>query len=501
VAPGLTPNLSDSATREANRVAMANAIATVGAAGGGVILIPAGHYYLQQRQVNGVWQDEGAIQIDRDNITLRGAGIGKTVLHSRSAYTVQNGRVMRGHTIWIVGGATSANRRVGTVIEQLELTADLGYTGNTGWPANTTTGDGWDITNKAIISSDSAGAPWVKDLTIRDVYCHGYRGEILFVGGSGVQNLTLERVWSRDTNASCFNMAANTLTVTDCQLGGNSTDSRFWVESWNGPFESQANWSNCTFSCPDHPSGGVGEANMQPSGAGTTLTYDGNRFIHCGAAFGFYGLLSVDWVIQNNYIESCSLAAIQASEVSWVGTNSNITFRRNTILNAQQLLSTSARTSNWLIDSNDFTGKANSYLLQNFGGTATNVVFSNNTRRNTSGESTGGTGGCTFTNNVVASPIVDTQAPTVPTGLTATPGCDASIWLMWTPSTDNRGVSGYKVYRNGTQVGTARHRWYMDRVGLANGTTYNYTVSAFDFAGNESIQSSSVQVTTGALSG
>jgi len=89
----------------------------------------------------------------------------------------------------------------------------------------------------------------------------------------------------------------------------------------------------------------------------------------------------------------------------------------------------------------------------------------------------------------------DTAAPTVPTGLTATATSSSAINLSWTPSTDNLGVSGYKVFRNGTQVATTTTPSYQD-AGLTEATSYSYTVSAFDAAGNESARSSVATATT-----
>ena len=47
----------------------------------------------------------------------------------------------------------------------------------------------------------------------------------------------------------------------------------------------------------------------------------------------------------------------------------------------------------------------------------------------------------------------DTQAPTVPTGLAMTSDTSSSVSLRWNASSDNVGVTGYTVYRNGTAVG------------------------------------------------
>lgn len=88
---------------------------------------------------------------------------------------------------------------------------------------------------------------------------------------------------------------------------------------------------------------------------------------------------------------------------------------------------------------------------------------------------------------------VDTTAPSTPTGLQATPG-DTTVALTWTASTDNVGVTGYDVYRNGTKVGTTSGTSYTD-TGLTDGTQYTYTVDAYDNAGNTSARSSSVNAT------
>ena len=89
----------------------------------------------------------------------------------------------------------------------------------------------------------------------------------------------------------------------------------------------------------------------------------------------------------------------------------------------------------------------------------------------------------------------DTTPPSVPTGLSATAVSQSQVNLSWTASTDNVGVTGYKVYRNGTQVGTTTTTSYQD-TGLMADTTYSYTVAAYDAAGNVSAQSTAASATT-----
>jgi chitodextrinase len=94
----------------------------------------------------------------------------------------------------------------------------------------------------------------------------------------------------------------------------------------------------------------------------------------------------------------------------------------------------------------------------------------------------------------------DTTAPSVPTGLAQSAATSSTNTLTWTASTDpDSPVSGYNVYRGGTQVGTSSTTSYTD-TGLAGGTTYSYTVSAYDPAGNTSAQSSALSATTNTCS-
>src|SRR2546422_291567 len=91
--------------------------------------------------------------------------------------------------------------------------------------------------------------------------------------------------------------------------------------------------------------------------------------------------------------------------------------------------------------------------------------------------------------------LADTQPPSSPTNLAATAVSSSQIDLSWSPATDNVGVTGYRVYRNGTlsasPTGTSA-----SITGLLASTLYSFTVSAFDAAGNVSALSAPRSVTT-----
>jgi chitodextrinase len=96
----------------------------------------------------------------------------------------------------------------------------------------------------------------------------------------------------------------------------------------------------------------------------------------------------------------------------------------------------------------------------------------------------------------------DTQAPSVPTGLTAAPQSSTQIDVSWNASTDNVGVTGYELQRCqgsgctswgtvATPTGTT-----LNDTGLSAGTTYRYQVRARDAVPNWSVYTSPVTAST-----
>jgi len=95
---------------------------------------------------------------------------------------------------------------------------------------------------------------------------------------------------------------------------------------------------------------------------------------------------------------------------------------------------------------------------------------------------------------------LDRQPPTVPDGLVATAVSTSRIDLAWNPSSDDVGVTGYRVYRDG---------FFLEAIvapaarltGLAPGSTFCYRVAARDGAGRESAPSAEACATTQAAVG
>jgi chitodextrinase len=91
----------------------------------------------------------------------------------------------------------------------------------------------------------------------------------------------------------------------------------------------------------------------------------------------------------------------------------------------------------------------------------------------------------------------DTVAPSVPTGVAASANGPNSATVTWAASSDAVGVSEYRISRDGAQVGVVdggSTSWTENA--LLSQTTYTYTVSAADAAGNVSAPSDPASVTT-----
>ena len=94
----------------------------------------------------------------------------------------------------------------------------------------------------------------------------------------------------------------------------------------------------------------------------------------------------------------------------------------------------------------------------------------------------------------------DTQPPSTPASLALTSRTQTSISIVWAASTDNVGVTGYGVYRNGTRIGTTQLTT-STFTGLTCGTSYTLGVDAADAAGNRSPQATVLMSTTACSTG
>jgi chitodextrinase len=105
--------------------------------------------------------------------------------------------------------------------------------------------------------------------------------------------------------------------------------------------------------------------------------------------------------------------------------------------------------------------------------------------------------------NAASITITDTIAPTTPVGLTSSNITQTSATISWTASTDNVGVTGYNIYKNGSATpsnSTLITSTTYNASGLTAGTSRTYAVEAIDAAGNKSTISDSLTVVTSSSS-
>jgi hypothetical protein len=94
----------------------------------------------------------------------------------------------------------------------------------------------------------------------------------------------------------------------------------------------------------------------------------------------------------------------------------------------------------------------------------------------------------------------DGEAPSIPQSVWLRAAGSSQIEVRWNPSSDNFRVVGYRVFRNGQVAGAVAASPYID-TGLTAGTTYTYTLQAYDEAGNLSGLSAPVSTNTSPVVG
>ena len=99
--------------------------------------------------------------------------------------------------------------------------------------------------------------------------------------------------------------------------------------------------------------------------------------------------------------------------------------------------------------------------------------------------------------NYTFSSGAETSAPSVPGNLNAMVVSGTRVDLTWSASSDNTGVRGYGIYRDGTLIAAVdRNTLSYADTGLAPSTNYSYRVDAFDGSANHSAQSAAKSATT-----
>ena len=106
-------------------------------------------------------------------------------------------------------------------------------------------------------------------------------------------------------------------------------------------------------------------------------------------------------------------------------------------------------------------------------------------------------GSVTASVTVTVGAVQDKQPPTTPSLTSVSVKGPTEADLFWTASTDNVGVAGYQVIRNGAALtSTSAAVVSFADTSVQPGVTYTYSVRAYDAAGNYSALSNTISVTT-----
>jgi PKD repeat protein len=105
-------------------------------------------------------------------------------------------------------------------------------------------------------------------------------------------------------------------------------------------------------------------------------------------------------------------------------------------------------------------------------------------------------GGGAFADAFQIARVPDVAPPTAPSSLSAQATSSSRVDLAWSAATDDRGIAGYQIVRDGMFLPDVVTSLSASVSGLSPGTTYTFTVQAIDFGGNIGPASPAASATT-----
>ena len=226
-----------------NHAAFQSALDTVGQAGGGTVNVPqpascAGGAvcgYVVETTDQMTAHAPGSVKIRFNNVSLIGAAP-QTNLFCRGAWaTYYNSAKFPGQTATIRGncvaiGDDGGPRGVAGEYTSNATVANLHLYGMTNGntynysysptdPPLTTTGDGWDETNKAIYLWENASET---NIVINNVYLQDFKGENIYSGGSVMTGIVISNSTMKNFNGDGISMLAADLQVLNNNISNGS---------------------------------------------------------------------------------------------------------------------------------------------------------------------------------------------------------------------------------------------------------------------------------------
>ena len=217
------------------------ALSAAEAAGGGTVYIPAGTYFVQPQSATALW----CFQITNSNIRILGDGADITnlifcvypMLDPVTNWQIVNGLLLRGNG-FVIGDILGANTQSfnNIIFQEFTFNGNTTYDSVTSFPANKTTGVGWDITHKCIFAhlAASASSYTVSNTRILNVHFTSWRGEIVYLSSTTPAELGTLYVYDSeiDTGPECISVSTesyikrNHIYKTSSHAFDNSVDSR-----------------------------------------------------------------------------------------------------------------------------------------------------------------------------------------------------------------------------------------------------------------------------------
>jgi parallel beta-helix repeat protein len=209
-------------------VAIRSAISAASAAGGGTIYFPAGTYAVDMQPGDPTTGFPAIFPITSSNLTFEGAGPTQTILSgfmpgllnpvTHWNVTGQSYVAISRFGMFQINTTTATGPISNITIEGMNIDGNLGYTGNFTVGGNTTTGDGWDLTSKAISLN---GSQPVNNIVIENTTIDNWRGEEVYAGGSNIGSVSLIDDDIYGTNGDGVSVSGNLL-VNGTTIGGSA---------------------------------------------------------------------------------------------------------------------------------------------------------------------------------------------------------------------------------------------------------------------------------------
>ena len=217
-----------------DQAAFQSAVDGVGRSGGGVVSVPGatacpahavcGYVIAATDQMTA--SAPGAVKIRYSNVSFTGQGSstnlfcrGAWATYANSAKFPGQTAAMRGNCL-AIGDNGGPNGAAGEAVSNVTISGvhlygmTNGNTFNTSFsptdPPLTTTGDGWDITHKAIYLFEGSA---FSNIRIDSVYIQDFKGENVFSGGSAVSGMVIQNSTMTNFNGDGISVLAADLQV------------------------------------------------------------------------------------------------------------------------------------------------------------------------------------------------------------------------------------------------------------------------------------------------